>query len=71
MVLIEAVFSYCRFVRLGQSDMFPIYFYPKLDEPSALSDVHIAAFTGECYSPSFLFGIMRVKADSRSRKSPL
>jgi len=40
-VLIEAVFSYCRFVRLGQSDMSPMLFYPKLDGPSALSDVHL------------------------------
>ena len=29
-VFIEAVFSYCRFVRLGQSDMSPMLFYPKL-----------------------------------------
>ena len=28
-VLIEAVFSYCRFVRLGQSVMSPMLFYPK------------------------------------------
>ena len=46
-VLIEAVFSYCRFVRFDQSDMSPILFYPKLDRPSALSDVHLAAFTGD------------------------
>ena len=47
MVLIEAVLSYCLFVRLGQSDMSPMLFYPKLDRPSALSDVHLAAFTGD------------------------
>jgi len=46
-VLIEAVFSYCRFVRLGQSDMSPMLFYPKLDGPSGLSDVYLAAFTGD------------------------
>ena len=45
MILIEAVFSYCRFVRLGQSDVSFMLFNPKLDEPSALSNVHLAAFT--------------------------
>ena len=46
-VFIEAVFSYCQFAGLGQSDMSPMLFYPKLDGPSALSDVHLAAFTGD------------------------
>ena len=46
-ILIEAVFRYCRFVRLGQSDLSFMLFYPKLDGPSALSDVHLAAFTGD------------------------
>ena len=54
MILIEAVFSYCRFVRLGQSDVSFMLFYPKLDGPSALSDVHLAAFTGDLvYSSAY------------------
>jgi len=47
-VLIEAVFIDCRFVRLGQSDVPPMLFYPKLDGPYALSDVNLAAFTVSC-----------------------
>jgi len=46
-VFIEAVFSYCRFVRLGQSYMSPMLFNPKLDGPAALTDLHLAAFAGD------------------------
>ena len=55
MILVEAVFSYCRFVRLDQSVVSFMLFYPKLDGPSALSNVHLAALTGDLVYISCFF----------------
>src|SRR5215468_5297908 len=45
--MIETMFSYCRFVRLDQSNVSFMFLYATMDRASTLSNVHLAALTGD------------------------
>ena len=54
MVVIETMFSHCRFFGLELSDVSLMFFYAELDGSSTLSDVHLAAFAWDLYMSGVL-----------------